>query len=138
MSSDRPNLVNSFRQMFTEDDDSISLPKLAVEIDDVLALLGNERRRVAIVAVSEADGGELELGELSERIAAIENDVEIREVSPKQRKRVYVGMYQCHVSKLTDKGVIGFDRNTLTTTPATEDWAQWVRVLERATGGGVQ
>lgn len=138
MSSDRRNLVDSFWQMIRADDETITLPKMTADLDVVMDLLSNQRRRVLIHCVSQAEDGEMALGDVAERVAAIENGIEVDEVSSDQRKRAYVGLYQTHAPKLDDRGVIYHNDTTLASTPVTEDWAQWVRVLEEATGGDIQ
>lgn len=70
-------------------------------------LLKNARRRRTLRLV--ADDGPVDLGDLAEQIAARENDVPVSELSSSERKRVYVGLYQCHLPKLDDEGVVAFD-----------------------------
>jgi hypothetical protein len=48
---------------------------------------------------------------MAEYIAAKENGIETRAVSSSQRKRVYIGLYQCHLPKLADAGVVDFDKD---------------------------
>jgi hypothetical protein len=48
---------------------------------------------------------------MAEYIAAKENDIETRAVSSSQRKRVYIGLYQCHLPKLAGVGVVDFDKD---------------------------
>lgn len=55
--------------------------------------------------------GELTIGELAEQIAAWENDKPIAQISSTERKRVYVALYQCHLPKMDDVGVVSFDKS---------------------------
>jgi hypothetical protein len=48
---------------------------------------------------------------MAERIAAKENGLPVEAINPKQRKRVYIALYQCHPSKLSDAGVVRFDKS---------------------------
>jgi hypothetical protein len=73
-------------------------------------ILQNQRRRDAL-SYLRANGGTATLGEMAEYIAAKENDIETRAVSSSQRKRVYIGLYQCHLPKLADAGVVDFDKD---------------------------
>jgi hypothetical protein len=47
--------------------------------------------------------------ELAEQIAALENEVDVEELSRQQRKRVYVSLYQTHIPKLESAGIIEYD-----------------------------
>lgn len=54
-------------------------------------------------------GGKEEVTELAKHVAAWEYDVEPEELDDQQQKRVYVSLYQTHVPKLEDLGVITYD-----------------------------
>ena len=81
-----------------------SLPK-----DVVFGLLSAKRRRDVLTYLDES-GGESTLGDLAEHIAAMENGIEPRQLSSKQRKRVYVALYQAHLPKMDDADVIDYDQ----------------------------
>lgn len=81
-----------------------------LELDDVFDLLRNQRRRWVIKYLKDQDGSGT-LDELAEWIAAKENDIEESMLSSSQRKRVYIGLYQCHLPKMDDLGVIEYDKN---------------------------
>jgi hypothetical protein len=83
----------------------------ALEIGDVFELLKNERRRRIITLLKEQDDGVSTLNVLAEHIAALENDIDVAQLSSSQRKRVYIGLYQCHLPKLDEYGVIEFRKN---------------------------
>lgn len=83
--------------------------------DVIFELLSVERRRLLLEYMAE-NGRETTLRDLAEHIAAIENGIDARIVSSKQRKRVYVGLYQCHLPKLNDANVIDFDSSRGTVT----------------------
>lgn len=92
------------------DTDSNTAESDTLSKDEMFELLKNRRRRDALRYLLEADG-ESTLSDLAERIAAKENDIEIRELSSAQRKRVYIGLYQCHLPKLADAGVVDFEKH---------------------------
>lgn len=46
---------------------------------------------------------------MAEHIAALENDIEVSELSSRQRKSVYVALYQ-YLPKLDRYGVIEYDK----------------------------
>lgn len=79
-------------------------------LDQVFEILKNSRRRETLRYLNENDG-QTTLSELAEHIAALENETTIREITSAQRKRVYVGLYQCHLPKMDDTDVIEYDQN---------------------------
>jgi len=81
---------------------------------EIFDLLKNRRRRTVIRYLRENDG-HAKLNDLAEYIAAKENDIDIRQLSSDQRKRVYIGLYQCHLPKMDSLGVIDYDKNRGTT-----------------------
>lgn len=90
---------------------------------DVLEALGNRRRRELIrrlAAVDERDSEpELELGEVAEYIAALENGISPKKVTADQRKNVYVGLYQSHLPTLERLDVVTVDGQNIIR-PATD------------------
>lgn len=78
--------------------------------DTTFELLKNQRRRDAIQYLKQNDGT-AKLGDMAEYIAAKENDIDIAQLSSSQRKRVYIGLYQCHLPKMASSGVIDFEKN---------------------------
>lgn len=76
--------------------------------DDSFDLLSNHRRRYALHYLEQNDK-EASLGELSEQIAAWENDITIKEVSYDERKRVYTSLQQVHLPRMDDMEVIEYD-----------------------------
>jgi len=81
-----------------------SLPK-----DVFFGLLSAKRRRDVLGYLDES-GGESTLGELAEHIAASEEGIPPSQLSSKQRKRVYVALYQCHLPKMDDADVIDYNQ----------------------------
>lgn len=77
---------------------------------EIFDLLKNSRRR-SIIQYLRAHDGYAELNEVAEHIAADENDITVRELSSDQRKRVYIGLYQCHLPKMDSLGVVEYDKN---------------------------
>ncbi|WP_435074254.1 DUF7344 domain-containing protein [Halorubrum sp. HHNYT27] len=81
---------------------------------EIFDLLKNRRRR-RVIRYLRANDGYAELNDLAEHIAAEENDIDVRQLSSDQRKRVYIGLYQCHLPKMDSLGVIDYnkDRGTI-------------------------
>lgn len=81
----------------------------ALPLDQTFEILKNQRRRHVLEYLYTVDG-QVSLSELAERIAAWENDKEIRQITSSERKRVYVGLYQCHLPKMDGMGIVDFDK----------------------------
>jgi hypothetical protein len=54
----------------------------------------------------------IELGKLAEAVACAEQDTTPEALSPDDRQPVYVSLYQTHVPKLADAGVVEYDDET--------------------------
>jgi len=80
----------------------------------------NKRRRRVLQYLLDVDD-EITLDVLAERIAAEENGKDIKQISSQERKRVYVGLYQCHLPKMDDWGP------SRTTSPAAKSVPQRIR-----------
>lgn len=76
--------------------------------DQVFEILSSQRRRMVLYYLRDHDGTAT-MNELAEQIAAWENDVDIEALTSQQRKRVYVSLYQTHLSKLADADLIDYD-----------------------------
>lgn len=78
--------------------------------DTIFELLKNQRRRYVLHYLS-IEPGPVRLRDLAERIAAWENDKSVSTITSDERKRVYVGLYQCHLTKMDEAGVVRFDQD---------------------------
>lgn len=76
--------------------------------DTVFELLSNTRRRMVLYYLRRY-GGSVGVQELVGEIAALQNGVAVADLTKQQRKRVYVSLYQTHLPKLEDAGVIEYD-----------------------------
>jgi hypothetical protein len=104
-------------------DESVSLT-----LDTIFEILKNQRRRYVLRYLREAEGESVQLNELADQVAAWENDKAVGLVSSSERKRVYVGLYQCHLTKMDDSGVIDFDqyRGSVEIRPAIEQLYEYI------------
>lgn len=75
----------------------------------MFGLLKNRRRR-DVLRHLEWTAETMRLGELAERIAARECEKDVSQITSQERKRVYVALYQCHMPKLVDTGVINYNK----------------------------
>lgn len=77
---------------------------------DVFDILKNERRR-AVIQFLHDHGSEASLSDVSEHIAAAENDTDVRHLSSQERKRVRIALYQCHLPRMDRLGIVDFDKD---------------------------
>ena len=80
-----------------------------IGFDQLFEILKNERRRRVLQHLIER-GEEVTLDQLAEEIAARETGKDVRQISSQERKRVYVGLYQCHLPKMHDYGAITYNK----------------------------
>ena len=81
-----------------------------IPLDVVYDILKNERRRYVLLYLQQHEDT-VTIGELAESIAAFENDIPVGQLNAQQRKRVYIGLYQCHLPKMADADVIDFEKS---------------------------
>ncbi|WP_143052120.1 DUF7344 domain-containing protein [Halobacterium jilantaiense] len=103
-SPDTPNVDDSHEEE-EEAEQTTELP-----LDVTFEVLKNKRRRLVLEYLRDTEET-VTIGELAEHIAAIENDTTVKQLNAQQRKRVYIGLYQCHLPKMDDAGVVAFDQN---------------------------
>lgn len=100
-------LTESSPQTGPEDgDEGVSEP---LPLDQIFEILRNQRRRYVLEYLDGKDGS-VTLRELAEQLTAWENDKEPNEITSAERKRVYVGLYQCHLPKMDSTNVISFNK----------------------------
>lgn len=75
--------------------------------DSLYAALADKRRRYTLHYLKQR-GEPVTVRELSEQVAAWENDKDIAEISSKERKRVYVALYQSHLDTLDKEGLVNY------------------------------
>lgn len=117
-----------------------------LSMDDAFDVLRNSRRR-AVISCLDASDGKLSVKELSTCVAAQEYGIPASELSSEQYKRVYTGLYQCHLGRMEELGVIDFDVEANTVRlqdvafhlePYLKDGTDFSEVsFELAIGGGV-
>jgi hypothetical protein len=98
--------------------------------ETVFDVLSNERRRYVIHHLK-AEDERVTVRDLSEQVAAWENDIERARVTPKERKRVYTALHQTHLPKMDEAGVIDYDRDrgTLELTEAIEAFDIYLEIV---------
>lgn len=86
-----------------------------VDLGIAMDILRNARRRTVLERLVTTDATQT-LDALAAHVAAVENGCRPTELSDDQRKRVYVGLYQAHLPKMDDAGVVVFDDGRITLT----------------------
>jgi len=91
------------------DDDSLSQ-------DVVFEVLHSPRRRYALCCLHDREGP-VALDDLIEEVAAHENDTHVEDISETDRKRIYASLYQTHIPKLAEAGLVEYDQASGTVEP---------------------
>lgn len=108
-------------------------PQTDVSEDELFELLSSRRRRYVIHALQRAEQ-HLEIGTLSERVAAWEWEQSAEDVSHDQRKSVYTSLQQHHLPKMDEVGVVEYDKDRGTIEPT--DTLDEVRLYLEVVQGG--
>ncbi len=104
-----PQTVDSPTQDSGETDgESVTEQTEQLSKSHIFELLSAERRQ-EVLRYLDANDGTADLGEVAEHIASLECDCDVAQLNSQQRKRVYVGLYQCHLPKMADAEVIDYD-----------------------------
>lgn len=77
--------------------------------DEVFTLLRNDRRRAVLRRLRAVP--ETTLSDLTDCVAASEADTTRERLRSRDRKRVYISLYQSHLPQLADAGIVAYDRN---------------------------
>lgn len=97
--------------------------------DHVFKMLKNQRRRRTLRYLLEHNDS-VTIGTLAEHIAALEHDTTESELTWRERKRVYIGLYQFHLPKLDGVDAITFEkaRGNVAPGPATEQFRPYLEL----------
>jgi len=76
--------------------------------DLAYSVLADKRRRYAVHYLKQR-AEPVPLRDLAEQVAAWENDKPVAALSSKERKRVYIAMYQSHLNTLAKEGIVDYD-----------------------------
>lgn len=93
-----------------EDRDVAGATVEELSTDRMFHLLQNERRRLTLEYLQGTEGV-VDMREIVENVAAVEYDTEVDRLSSTERQRVYIALYQSHLPKLADSGVIEYDQS---------------------------
>lgn len=84
-------------------------PPAELSKDELFHLLQNQRRRRVLLYLQDTDG-EVSMRDIAEQVAAWENDTTVAALGSNERQRVYIALYQSHLPKLDDAGVLTYDQ----------------------------
>jgi hypothetical protein len=79
--------------------------------DVVFDILSSPRRRYVLYYLRTTDES-VKLTDLAEQVAAWENETDPDKITEQERKRVYVSLYQTHIPRLDDAGIIDYDKES--------------------------
>jgi len=79
--------------------------------DVIFDVLSSSRRRYVLYYLSQHEQP-VELPSLAEEVAAWETESAVDELSSQERKRVYVSLYQTHIPKLEEVGLVDYDQDS--------------------------
>ncbi|TKX55114.1 hypothetical protein EXE44_16470 [Halorubrum sp. SS7] len=115
-----------------------NIERAEIGFDQLFEILKNKRRRRVIRYLLEGKNEEATLDELAEAIAARETGKDIKQISSQERKRVYVGLYQCHLPKMDDYGAISYNkpRGRIETAEHTDLFERYLSVDDDVDGSG--
>lgn len=94
-------------------------------------ILSNRRRRYAAHAIKQ-EAETATIGDIAERVAAWEYDVDRTDLSYDERKRVYTALQQSHLPKMDAVGIVSFDkdRGVIEPEPALEDVDVYMDIVQ--------
>jgi hypothetical protein len=92
--------------------------------DTLYSALTDTRRRYVLHYLKQQDDA-VSVRDLAEQVAAWENDTTVENLTSQERKRVYVSLYQSHLSTLDDAGVVDYDKEA-----GTVDLAERIREVD--------
>ena len=118
MNTDRPTVTES-KPAPAPDQPTPRLDDETASLDVTFDVLRNRRRRLVLRRLR-STGTPVDIGDLAEHVAGVENGIDPARLNSQQRKRVYISLYQSHLPKLDDAGAIRFDQDRGTISLAEE------------------
>ncbi|WP_129115382.1 DUF7344 domain-containing protein [Halegenticoccus tardaugens] len=78
--------------------------------DELFHILQNQRRRYVLRYLQGRDE-QVRMRDVAEQVAAWEHETTVQALTTDERQRVYISLYQCHLPKLADEGVIEYNQS---------------------------
>ena len=80
--------------------------------DDAFHVLQNARRRAVLRYLSEhSEEDTFVMRDIAEEVAAWEHDTTVQRLVSDERQRVYIALYQSHLPKLDEHGIIEYNQS---------------------------
>lgn len=92
-------------------------PREEREVTALFELLSNPRRRMTLQILHDHGDDIEDIHDLVDHVAAAETNTPIKQLTYREKKRLYISLYQTHVPKLAEAGVIHYDPDTGTVDP---------------------
>lgn len=105
-----PEHENESIQTVAEEPDDEVEKQQTLEMDEMFHLLQSNRRRLVLKHLHGCEG-EVVMRDLVEEVAADEYDTTVKALGSKQRQRVYISLYQRHLPKLDEAGIIEYNQD---------------------------
>ncbi|WP_394741479.1 DUF7344 domain-containing protein [Natronococcus roseus] len=117
-----------------DEEETVSDETPTLSSDDIFHLLQTNRRRDTIRYLLEEEGP-VKMRDVAEYVAARENDTTVAELSSTERQRVYIPLYQSHLPKLDEEGVVEYNqpRGIVKPTDNLEIFAPYIEATEKGT-----
>lgn len=106
--TDRRSSTGTSSSDSPSDDTSSDEPE-ALSPDDIFHILQTNRRRDAISYLLDREGP-VKMSDIAEHVSAKEHETTVAELTSTQRQRVYIPLYQSHLPKLDETGVIDYNK----------------------------
>lgn len=100
---------NSPRDSARDSDHQANPAAQPLSKDDLFHILSNRRRRDALRYLTGYDGP-VRMGDLATQVAAWEHNTTVERLTSQERKPVYIALYQNHLPKLSEHGLIEYNR----------------------------
>ena len=120
-------------EVHADDGGTRAVPEVSTEPelskDKIFHLLQTPRRRHVLRYLKE-NGGVAEMRDIAEQVAAWENETTVQALTSDERQRVYIPLYQSHLPKLDEEGIIEYNqsRGTVERTKLADQLDQYLTV----------
>lgn len=99
------------RERLSTDRDAAASGQTSMTKDDAYHLLQSARRRAVLRHMGACEEEEFSMRDVAETIAAWEHDTTVQQLTSAERQRVYISLYQSHLPKLDEYGVVDYDQD---------------------------
>ncbi|WP_101298275.1 DUF7344 domain-containing protein [Halegenticoccus soli] len=105
--------------------------------DDLFHVLQNQRRR-RVLKYLQGREGPVGMRDVAEQVAAWEHDTTVEALASDERQRVYIALYQSHLPKLDEKGIVDYNqsRGLVERTPLADQFDPYLEVGGANDGDG--